>query len=146
MFSFSIPIPAIPLELPKEIQKIYTEYNMENQNNNKNQIKNKSLYQKEVQSGFGLTGIEFDEMKFDSKNEINIIINNMKNSIKSQFLYKKEKNNLIGLENVNDFIKEIEENEIIFGIESLQRLIDLSIPITNKGNFFSKFTKRNQIL
>jgi hypothetical protein len=47
-------------------------------------------------------------------------------------LYKKEKKNLIGLENVNDFIKEIEENEIIFGIESLQRLIDLSIPITKK--------------
>ena len=125
---FSLPIPAVPLELPKEIQKIYLGYNENSQNINKKNKKNQTLYQKEVQSNIGITGIEFDKMNFDVKKEIKTIIDNMKNSIKSQFLYKKEKN-LISLENINKNLLENNEKEIRIDV---QKLIDLSIPITKK--------------
>ena len=53
----------------------------------------------------------------------------MKNSKKTQFLYKKEKN-LIFLHDIKKFIDEKNEKEN--EIQLLERLIDLSVPITKK--------------
>ena len=103
---------------------------MENDNvNNKKKQINQRHIKKEFQSNSGITGNEFDDINFDEKNEINIIINNMKNNKNSQFLIKRKKFNIFRwYKNFLDEKKNEKENEILF----LQRLIDLSVPITKK--------------
>lgn len=116
--------------MPKEIQKIYTDFNLENDAlNNKKKQNNKRHIEKEIQSESGITGTDFDVTDFDEKNEIKTLINYMKNSKKSQFNYKKEKN-LLFLQDIDQYIdyKYEKENELPL----LQRLIEISAPITKK--------------
>ena len=127
-FRFNFPI--LNMEMPKEIQKIYTDFSFENEAvNNKKKAINQRHIEKEIQSEIGITGKDFDVTNFDEKNEIKTIINHMKNSKKTQFNYKKEKN-LIFLQDIQEFLdnKNEKENEI----QLLQTLIELSIPITKK--------------
>ena len=127
-FRFNFPI--LNMEMPKEIQKIYTDFSFENEAvNNKKKANNQRHIEKEIQSEIGITGKDFDVANFDEKNEIKTIINHMKHSKKTQFNYKKEKN-LIFLQDIQEFLdnKNEKENEI----QLLQTLIDLSIPITTR--------------
>mgnify|MGYP002622861730 CR=1 FL=1 len=141
---FCLPLPIIPLELPKEIQKIYIGYDLENEVSNRKNQKKQELCQKEIHSNNPITGNEFDNINFNVVNEIKTIIENMKNANKSQFNYKTDKN-FFALKNINEFFNDIneekeeqkeqkeqkEQNEKDV-MEFLENLIYLSNPITKK--------------
>ena len=129
---FCLPLPIIPLELPKEIQKIYLGYDLENEVSNKKNKKKQELFQKEIHSDIPITGNEFEISDFNVVNEIKTIIENMKNSNKSQFMYKIDKN-FISLNNIKEFLSDKkEEKKEKDEMEFLENLIYLSNPITKK--------------
>ena len=96
-----ISLPIIPLKLPEEIQKVYLSYETENKfpNKVKNKNKNEGILKKEIQSRAFIVGNDFEENKFDIKNEIKIIIEHMKKSNKTKFQYKTT-DSLIHLEDI----------------------------------------------
>ena len=126
---FKFIFPPLKLEMPKEIQKIFTQYNMDEFNENKKKEINPRHVEKEVQSEFGISGKDFDNTNFDEKLEIKTLIDFMKNSKKSQFIYKKQKN-LIFLQDIKGILEQKEEKEN--DNQFLQSLINLSVPITKK--------------
>ena len=150
---FCLPLPIIPLELPKEIQKIYIGYDLENEVSNKKDKKKQELCQKEIHSDIPIIGNEFENSDFNVVKEIKTIIENMKNSNKSQFMYKLDKN-FISLNNIKEFLndkkeekekkekkeekgkkeekEEKEEKKEKDEMEFLENLIVLSNPITKK--------------
>ena len=122
-----IPLPILPLKLPEEIQKVYLSYETEKKFPNKAKNKNEGILKKEIQSRAFIVGNDFEENKFDIKNEIKIIIEHMKKSNKTKFQYKTT-DSLINLED----IKEYKDDKNEGNLEYLQRIIDISKPITKK--------------
>ena len=130
-----IQFPFIKLELPKEIQKIFIDYDLENKVvDKKKKNKGNNLMKKEIRSKKGINEEEFlsDKNNFNELIEIQTIIENMKNNEKKEFLYKTD-NNLINLINFNsDENKQYLNEKIEKKPELIQNLIYLSTPLTKK--------------
>ena len=142
-----IQFPFVRLELPKEIQKIFFDFDLKNKpsnkkivNKDKNVILKKEIPKKE----------NFEEEFFGDLNnyneiiEIQTIIENMKNPEKKNFLYKTDVNltkNLINFNNDNykEYLNEKNEKKP----ELLQNLIYLSKSLTKK--IIKEFSLKNSL-